>query len=88
VRKVKQKLSSNSGRALESRSPNNNAHGSMLTTQGIRNPRSQAKTAKKVVSDVKQTRGGSAWESNPPKTLLMPPNGFEVREAHRDPSAP
>jgi len=32
--------------------------------------------------------GGSAWESNPPKTLLMPPNGFEVREAHRDLSAP
>ena len=32
--------------------------------------------------------GGSAWESNPPKTLLMPPNGFEVREAHRDSSAP
>jgi site-specific recombinase XerD len=22
--------------------------------------------------------GGSAWESNPPKTCLMPPNGFEV----------
>ena len=32
--------------------------------------------------------GGSVWESNPPKTLLMPPNGFEVREAHRDLSAP
>ncbi len=32
--------------------------------------------------------GGSAWESNPPKTLLMPPDGFEVREAHRDSSAP
>jgi len=37
---------------------------------------------------VKQKFGGSAWESNPPKTLLMPPNGFEVREAHRDSSAP
>ena len=32
--------------------------------------------------------GGSVWESNPPKTLLMPPNGFEVREAHRDSYAP
>jgi len=32
--------------------------------------------------------GGSAWESNPPKTLLMPPDGVEVREAHRDSSAP
>jgi hypothetical protein len=32
--------------------------------------------------------GGSAWESNPPKTSSMPPNGFEVREAHRDSSAP
>jgi len=32
--------------------------------------------------------GGSAWESNPPKTLLTPPNGVEVREAHRDSSAP
>ena len=32
--------------------------------------------------------GGSVWESNPPKTLLTPPNGFEVRKAHRDSSAP
>ena len=32
--------------------------------------------------------GGSEWESNPPKTLLMPLNGFEAREAHRDPVAP
>jgi transcriptional regulator with XRE-family HTH domain len=32
--------------------------------------------------------GGSAWESNPPKTSEMPPNGFEVREAHRDSCAP
>ena len=32
--------------------------------------------------------GGSGWESNPPGTLSMPPNGFEVREAHRDPTAP
>ncbi len=37
---------------------------------------------------VKQNGGGSVWESNPPKTLLMPPDGFEVREAHRDSSAP
>jgi len=36
----------------------------------------------------KYESGGSAWESNPPKTLLTPPNGFEVREAHRDLSAP
>ena len=32
--------------------------------------------------------GGSEWVSNPPKTLLMPPDGFEVREAHRDIFAP
>jgi hypothetical protein len=32
--------------------------------------------------------GGSAWESNPPGTRKVPPNGFEVREAHRDLSAP
>ena len=40
--------------------------------------------ASKVVSNI----GGSAWESNPPETLLMPPDEFEVREAHRDLSAP
>jgi len=32
--------------------------------------------------------GGGGWESNPPKTLFMPPDGFEVREAHRDSFAP
>jgi hypothetical protein len=32
--------------------------------------------------------GGSVWGSNPPKTLCMPPDGFEVREAHRDLDAP
>jgi hypothetical protein len=32
--------------------------------------------------------GGSAWESNPPGTRKAPRNGFEVREAHRDLSAP
>jgi hypothetical protein len=32
--------------------------------------------------------GGSAWESNPPRTGLPPRNGFEDREAHRDLSAP
>ena len=36
----------------------------------------------------KSDTGGSAWESNPPRTLLTPPNGVEVREAHRDSSAP
>jgi len=52
---------------------------------------SEAMTAQ-VLNDVKQTIkqniGGSAWESNPPKTGLLPPNGVEVREAHRDSSAP
>ena len=28
--------------------------------------------------------GGSAWESNPPETLLAPLTGFEVQEAHQD----
>ncbi len=40
------------------------------------------------IGSVKQRRGGSVWESNPPETLLMPPDGFEVREAHRDSNAP
>lgn len=39
-------------------------------------------------SEAKNKAGGSEWESNPPKTLLMPLNGFEAREAHRDPVAP
>jgi hypothetical protein len=29
--------------------------------------------------------GGSAWESNPPGTVLAPHTGFEVREAHQRP---
>ena len=40
-----------------------------------------------VYLKVNQNTGGSAWESNPPKAFI-PPNGFEVREAHRDSSAP
>ena len=32
--------------------------------------------------------GGGAWESNPPRTgVARPADGFEDREAHRDPSA-
>jgi hypothetical protein len=27
--------------------------------------------------------GGSAWESNPPGTVLAPHTGFEVRELHQ-----
>ena len=42
---------------------------------------------KKVKQKLSKT-GEGAWESNPPKTLFMPPNGVEVREAHRDSSAP
>jgi len=47
---------------------------------------------KKVKQIVKQNHnsrlgGGSAWESNPPETFV-PPDGFEVREAHRDSTAP
>ncbi len=41
-----------------------------------------------AMSLVKQNTGGSVWESNPLKTLLMPPDGVEVREAHRDSNAP
>jgi len=43
---------------------------------------------RKKLESVKQIGGGSVWESNPPKTFPMPPNGFEVREAHRDSTAP
>jgi len=32
--------------------------------------------------------GGSEWVSNPPWTLEVPINGFEVREAHRSLLAP
>ena len=42
----------------------------------------------KMISTLKQNGGGSVWGSNPPKTLSMPPDGFEVREAHRDSNAP
>ena len=31
--------------------------------------------------------GGSAWESNPPRTLDASHSGFEVRGTHQDPSA-
>ena len=40
------------------------------------------------ISDTRTETGGSEWESNPPRTLSMPLNGFEAREAHRDPFAP
>ena len=46
---------------------------------------------KKVKEKVKlklSNSGGGVWESNPPKTLLTSLNGVEVREAHRDSSAP
>jgi len=51
-----------------------------------KNTKGSGGIATRVKRDFKS--GGSAWESNPPKTLRMPPNGFEVREAHRDSSAP
>jgi len=41
-----------------------------------------------LLSGVLSKFGGSGWESNPPKTLLMPHDAFEVREAHRDSTAP
>jgi hypothetical protein len=41
-----------------------------------------------VKQAIKQNIGGSAWESNPPGTGLLPPNGVEVRGTHRDPFAP
>ncbi len=41
-----------------------------------------------MISNLKHKDGGSVWGSNPPKTFLMPPDGFEVREAHRDLNAP
>jgi hypothetical protein len=41
-----------------------------------------------VNNATRNVTGGSAWGSNPPRTLEVPPDGFEVREAHRDLSAP
>ena len=32
---------------------------------------------------IKKAIGGSAWESNPPGTVLTPHTGFEVREPHQ-----
>lgn len=32
--------------------------------------------------------GGNVWESNPPKKLLTPQNGFEDRKEHQNPSTP
>jgi transcriptional regulator with XRE-family HTH domain len=46
------------------------------------------KVVSKMISNSGFNRGGSVWGSNPPKTLCMPPDGFEVREAHRDLDAP
>lgn len=37
---------------------------------------------------VKKKERGSRWESNPPKTVLPPRNGFEDRETHRDLATP
>ena len=42
----------------------------------------------KFVANLKQKHGGSGWGSNPPRTWLMPLNGFEARGAHRDSTAP
>ena len=35
------------------------------------------------VNPMAKTFGGSAWESNPPRTFL-PVTGFEVQEAHQN----
>ena len=32
--------------------------------------------------------GGNVWESNPPRMVLAPSTGFEVREGHQSPCAP
>ena len=32
--------------------------------------------------------GGNVWESNPPRMVLAPNTGFEVREGHQSPCAP
>ena len=32
---------------------------------------------------ITKNNGGSAWESNPPRTVLAPHTGFEVREPHQ-----
>ena len=35
------------------------------------------------MDDLIKKSGGSAWESNPPGTVLAPHTGFEVREPHQ-----
>lgn len=48
----------------------------------------RGRSVNQEVKAKRKTPGGSEWESNPPRTLLMPLNGFEAREAHRSPVAP
>ncbi len=38
--------------------------------------------------DPRILRGGSMWESNPPRTVMPPATGFEVQETHQDLAAP
>lgn len=35
------------------------------------------------LKEMDKKNGGSAWESNPPGTVLAPHTGFEVREPHQ-----
>ena len=46
----------------------------------------QHKIAEDTIDELGMTKkliGGSAWESNPPGTVLTPHTGFEVREPHQ-----
>jgi hypothetical protein len=36
-----------------------------------------------ITAGGEEKSGGSAWESNPPGTVLAPHTGFEVREPHQ-----
>ncbi len=50
--------------------------------------RNYAQRVKQTAKKRGPSCGGSEWGSNPPWTLKMPINGFEVREAHRSSLAP
>ncbi len=51
--------------------------------QGTENVSRSKQDGLAVTANLLKLNGGSAWESNPPETVLAPHTEFEVREAHQ-----
>jgi hypothetical protein len=51
--------------------------------QGIENTLGIKQQGLAMTANLLKLNGGSAWESNPPGTVLAPHTEFEVREAHQ-----